>query len=206
MQTDKIVVTSLGIGTEQALDETARFSEYIGLNRKQALRIRLLAEEMLGMVQAITGEFGADFWLENTEDCLCRMHLKARALMDSAKRKELIDASTDKKNAAYKGFMGKIRELIEKGTDCIDEVGRYESEYGTTFLFENVGLVEGAGTVPLVWSMAEYKDRIDSGEVAEDKEAAWDELEKSIVANIADDVKVAVDGDKIEVIIEKKKF
>ena len=95
MQTDKIVVTSLGIGTEEALNETARFSEYIGLNRKQALRIRLLAEEMLGMVQAITGEFGADFWLENTDDCLCRMHLKARALMDSAKRKELIDASTE---------------------------------------------------------------------------------------------------------------
>ena len=36
--------------------------------------------------------------------------------------------------------------------------------------------------------------------------AAWDELEKSIVANIADDVKVSVKGNNVELVIEKKLF
>ena len=206
MQTNKIIVTSMGIGYDEALDETEKFSRYVGLDKKQALRIRLLAEELLGMVQTITGEFGADFWIENTEDCLCRMHLKATTMMDPAKKKELIDASTNKKNAAYKGFMGKIRELIEKGCDSIDEYGVYQSMYGTTFMFENMGVIETAGTVPRVWSLSSYKTGIETGQIKDNADDAWDELEKSIVASIADDVKVAIEGDKVEVILEKRSF
>ena len=39
------------------------------------------------------------------------------------KKRELIDASSDKKNAAYKGFMGKIREMMEEGIYAVDEAG-----------------------------------------------------------------------------------
>ena len=31
----------------------------------------------------------------------------------------------------------------------------------------------------------------------------WDELEKSIIANLADDVRVSVSGNNVELIIEK---
>ena len=34
-------------------------------------------------------------------------------------------------------------------------------------------------------------------------EEEWDELEKSIIANIADDVKVWIEGDKVCLVIEK---
>ena len=34
--------------------------------------------------------------------------------------------------------------------------------------------------------------------------AEWDELEKSIVANIADDIKIAIAGNKVEMTAYKK--
>ena len=33
----------------------------------------------------------------------------------------------------------------------------------------------------------------------------WDELEKSIIANLADDVTVGINGDNVEMVITKKK-
>ena len=57
----------------------------------------------------------------------------------------------------------------------------------------------------LVWSLQGYKESLEdaSGEqegTGKSKEA-WDELEKSIVANIADDVVVGVKKDRIDMTI-----
>lgn len=210
MQTDKIIVTSLGIGTAEALDVTDRFAAYVGLDRKQALRIRLLTEETLGMVSAIAGEFGAEFWLENTADCMCRLHLEARTIMDSDKRAELVNVSTSGRNEAYKGFMGKIREIVENGRYNLDEIGKLQAQYGPdTLFYGNMGMVDAESAAIsgalYSWSLEKYRRSIDeSGKDNEASEEAWDELEKSIVASIADDVRVSVYGDKVELIIEKR--
>lgn len=212
MQTDKITVTSLGIGTEEALDVTSKFAAYAGLDKKQALRIRLLAEETLGMVAAIAGDFGAEFWLENTDDCVCRLHLEARTLMDSDKRKDLVNVATDKKNAAYRGFMGKVRELIENSRYSIDDMGKLSSQYGGDYvMYSNMGMIDmetaSLGNALYTWSLERYKNSIEEkSDKSEALEEAWDELEKSIVASIADDVRVSVYGDKVELIIEKRSF
>ena len=55
------------------------------------------------------------------------------------------------------------------------------------------------------WSMHRYEnslaDRLDRDEYARE---AWDELEKSVVKNVADDVKVAIRNGSVEMIILKK--
>ncbi len=50
--------------------------------------------------------------------------------------------------------------------------------------------------------MQKYKNDVEA-EKNDDPEA-WDELEKSIIANLADDVKVGVLKDKIELVVIKK--
>lgn len=107
MQTDKVLVTSTGEGYEAALEEGTKYAAYVGLNEKQALRLRLLIEETLGMVNAITGDFRAQLWLESKPEKISLIHLNAETKMNYSKKQGLIDASTDKKNAAGKGFMGK---------------------------------------------------------------------------------------------------
>ena len=91
MQTDKIRVNSNGEGASLVMDEVERFCEYMELDRKSAMRMRLLTEETIGMVNAITGEFEADFWLEGEKNKVCRLYLMAETRMNLAKKKELID-------------------------------------------------------------------------------------------------------------------
>ena len=55
------------------------------------------------------------------------------------------------------------------------------------------------------WSMQKYKSSL-KHEMTGDEEAKaeWDELEKSIVANIADEIKIAITGNGVEMTVFKK--
>ena len=48
-----------------------------------------------------------------------------------------------------------------------------------------------------------YRESFDSNAQAE-KQEAWDELEKSIIAKLADDVIVGVLGGKVDIVVKKK--
>ena len=213
MQTDKIKVTSSGLGMEEALEEAVKFASYTGVDKKSALRVRLLTEETLGMIGAIAGDFSADFWIESDKKCAVRIRLEAMTDMDFKKKQDFINASSNKKNAANKGFMGKIRQLIENGLYSFDEVGSLQAEYGGgAVMYANMGMCEidpgsAIHSMNYMWSLENYRQSI---ETASDSDVAakeaWDELEKSIVAKIADDVRVGVQGNKIELTIEKRSF
>lgn len=210
MQTDKIRIDQNGTGREAALDETSKFAVYNGISDKAALRIRLLAEETLGMVAAITESFEADFWLESTRDHICRIHLSAQTDMDFEKKRRLIDASRSKKNERHTGFMSKIRDIIQNSLFAFDEVSQLQAQYGyDSLMYGSMGMcdVDAATTNSLIytWSMKKYQESLESMKEEDQAAAAeaWDELEKSIVASLADDVRVCVDGDTVEMIIEK---
>ena len=94
MQTDKIQILSNGEGIEAALAESEKFAAYMGIEGKPALHLRLLTEELLGMVRAITGDFKAYFWIENQEGGGYRIHLDAETPMNLDKKTELISLSS----------------------------------------------------------------------------------------------------------------
>ena len=52
-----------------------------------------------------------------------------------------------------------------------------------------------------LWSMNRYMAAVKEGRTpAED----WDELEKSVVANLADEVRIGIAGQDVEMVISKK--
>ena len=51
------------------------------------------------------------------------------------------------------------------------------------------------------WSMTAYKNAVE--EHREEEPDKWDELEKSITAKLADEVKVFIRGNIVEMVIEK---
>ena len=51
MKTEQIVVTSKGLGIEEALTLTEKLGNEVGLERKPMLHLRLLAEELFGMLR-----------------------------------------------------------------------------------------------------------------------------------------------------------
>ena len=56
------------------------------------------------------------------------------------------------------------------------------------------------------WSMTEYQNEINSRVKQQDEDAIriWDELEKSVVTHVADEIKVSIRGELTEMIILKK--
>jgi hypothetical protein len=202
MKTKVTTVKSSGEGIAEALRQTELVAKSYDLSSKETLQLRLLAEEMTGMLSAIAGDVTADYWLEE-ENGRFSLHLSADTKMYIDKRNQLIALSTSGKNEASTGFMGKIRSLL-------DTLATPESEGLPSSLDLGMSPVMDGGNANWMWhsmatwSMEAYKEALEKRkETEEEAKEAWDELEKSIVANLADEVKVAVRGDNVELVIDK---
>ena len=198
MISDIIAITSGGENMGTALDLSRKVAAYSDLSRKGALQLRLLAEEMMGMMRSITGETKGKFWIEADED-VYQLHLIVDSALSKEKRQQMLGASSSGKNEATRSFMGRLRDFFFRSGD--DEIASYNSSV----------LAAGASTDGLrpvtdwEWSLLRYQNSLSA--MKEDKpEAAeaWDELEKSVVSSVADDVKVNIQGFQTEMIIIKK--
>lgn len=192
MKTDVITISSEGNNMEAALAQIDKISAYKELPPKSAMTLRLLTEEILAMMRAITGNVNGEFWIEDT-DGVYELHLLVRTLVDEKIRSQLLAASSSGKNEATRGFMGKIRSFFEPSPG----VPMFSSSVvgGAPQMFELY-----------TWSMEDYRDQLRQHRELDqrDSQEAWDELERSVVAKLADDVKVSIRGRNVEMTIIKK--
>ena len=196
MKTDVIVVSSQGRQMETALREAEKVSAYKGLSPKSALHLRLLTEEMMGMMRSITGEASGEFWIED-QDGVYQLHLRVETRMNMEKRESLLSASTTGKNESAKGLMGKLRDFFDRGAD---------DESFSPLMMAGMYDDPMASSMDWAWAMSRYEEAVSARMKQEDEQAAeaWDELEKSVVARVADEVKVSIRGNNAEMIIIKK--
>lgn len=195
MRTDYIKVTCRGSGMESALDQAEKVAAYKDLTPKKALHLRLLTEEMMGLMRSLTGEQEGIFWIEDDGD-LFRLHLQMQTRMTSDKRDQLLSVASSGKNEAARGLMGRLRDIFDRGADedlaaasPLLMGGSYDSSSSPSLEWE--------------WSMTRYEASL-SARIAQDNAAreAWDELEKSVVARVASDVKVSIRSGLVEMIAE----
>ena len=198
MRSDVIHVTSEGDGYNEALDQADRVAVFKSLSAKGKIHLHLLTEEMMGMMQALTGEREAEFWIDD-EDGITRLHLKAQAEMNSEMRSKLLSASTTGENIAAKGVMGKLRDVFERFLEPID--GEFSNIYVDRLSF--AGMDRGTVSVAAagLWSLNQYKSAVQEGRAPKEN---WDELEKSVVTHVADDIKVSIRNQQVEMVIYKK--
>ena len=201
MKTNKIRVSNNGNGWDEAFAETEKYADYRQLDKKQKLHIRLLAEELLGMVNSIAGDFQANFWIDDDENAYY-VHLRAAMAMDKNIRSTLLHTSTTGKNAAAKWIMGKLRDVFQSYLVSKNDVVNVSSDYYGGFS-GNASSEMSAFSSSNLWSLSSYKETV-LGEKSENAKEKWDELEKSIIANISDDVTVGINGDFVEMMVTKK--
>ena len=177
------------------LRESEKVAEYNGLNHKQTLQLRLLCEDIDGMLPKIVDDFEGDFWID-FEDGVCKVNVAIRfAKFTASKKKELLGLAKNKKNASVKGIVAKIGAAIEEF--FLDE----ENINAISLLSEFDGITVGSRMEhSYYWSLNQYRSTVKKAEKAE----AWDELEKSVIASLADDVIVGVKGLNAEITIIKK--
>ena len=171
MRSDCISIDNEGNGFEAALFQADAVAKYRGLDPKEALHLRIITEELMGMVRSITGEMAGTFWIDS-EDKAFTLHLSTKTAMDASKRYQLISASTSHKNEAARSFIGFLRDKFENAM-LADDTGIYYDSNGN----------------PL-------------NEVPNDEE--WDRYERSILRKLADEIRIGVRGNTVEMDVIKR--
>ena len=161
------------------------------------------------MLRSLTGSFQGEFWIESQKD-RCIMTIQAKAEDAPAKKRELMALSKSGENIMEKGVFNKIRAVFESFAYNVERSENWElikegmnlMPYDETLANDPLYFGSSGISQSQVWSLMKYKENVkheaDSNPVAR---KAWDELEKSIVANIASDVQVGVAGDKVKLVI-----
>ena len=178
------------------LNETEKMCRASDLDAKQTMHMRLLAEELICMLPQLLYYGPGKFWIEADEKQI-ELHLKVMAdKIHDYDVDRILSVSSDGKNAAAKGIIGKIAVAVEIMLGNNENIADYDS-YGVW----SRGLAGSDRSA--FWSLEAYKDAFKDKQTQQEYSDDWDELEKSIIANVADDVRVGVLGGKIDIIVIK---
>ena len=189
MQTNIVKITRNNANLSKILDEAQKTAVYAELDAKQTFKVTLIAEELVGMLNELSENFEGTFYIEaNNRSFKFVTQISLNENMDKQTKRKFIDISSEKKNASAKGIMGKIRDVVENM--LYPENALYSSNF-VAYQLETAVLLDDT------WTLNRYKDS------QRENEEAWDELEKSIIANLADDVIVSVKGTNVEIVIMK---
>jgi len=171
-------------GMERILDETESFGASRGLPAASAIKLRLLAEEMMGLTVRLFEDLEYEFFIEN-EGMRFTVRLSAKTLVSLKQKDKILSLSNSGDNAATKGILGKISGIFQDMLIVSREPADDLSPVPVTY--------DGIGDL-MYFSMSEYRNWL-SDEAAEDQ---WDGVEKSIIANIVGDVTVGVKNNRVE--------
>lgn len=193
------------IGNDDVYSRVDEMLADMELTRKDQIHLKLLFEETLGMLKALTTDYHAAIWFEKCKHECC-IRVTGKTEMNQEKKEGLLDVASRKGNTLAKGFMGKIGDIIENGFLNYNNVMKLQQQYGGGVVnYGTMGMyngIEGMADSGIMWSLYEYRDSLKGEmETNEDARLAWDELEKSIVAKLAKDVIVGVKGDRLDMTI-----
>ncbi len=174
VQSEHIKIANLETKMDTAQELIENYIFDVGLKGKGALRLKLLSEEVLRLAKSIMGYGIMEFWVEGNSR-VSYIYLTADNHMDKAKQDELISVSTTGENSMEQGFFGKLVSM---------------------FTMEAPGAEK--------WSLKDYEEEL-RHKKEEDKysQEAWADLERSLVAKLADDIEVGINKDKIEMKVTK---
>lgn len=186
-------IGSSELDIKRAIDETENYAVYEKMAKKDTLHMRLLAEELLGMIGSVLEVQEGLYWIEKN-DAGYELHLKAEAPIGEKAKGVLIKASSDNANAAYKGVKGKIYQALDVMTQPSDlSMPIYSGMCGIdgipVFDFTNYE-----------WSFQLFEQQQKREQMAED----WDEMELSVLKKLTKDIIVSVRPLTVEITLKTK--
>ena len=128
-RSERIDIDNRGFHFADALAESEKISQLAGISRRNAIRLRLITEEMLSMMRGITGQCKASFRIL-CDGARFELFLTTRARLDEKKR-SILKASGTGDPAS---FQDKLRDMLEKALntdsdsemDVLAEPGSFE--------------------------------------------------------------------------------
>lgn len=184
-------------------EAAAKIAAYNGLDKTQELRLTLLCEELVELLPNLLIFGNGEFWIENNGSSH-EIHavVEADDLLTAEDREEILSVSSSGKNAAATGIINKIRIAAETMLASYAESAGASGVYSTVPDIDYAFYDQGMYVDPLgytnAWSLDRYRTEVKKG--SDD----WDELEKSVIAKLADDVTVGIIKGKVEITVKKK--
>lgn len=199
-KTDVVSINTYGDGMPEALLLSEETGLSCGLDKKERLRLRLISEELFGMIRSIAGDVKVSYWLEY-EGRSFNVQTKADVDLTQEMYNQLVDAATSGTNSASRGFMGKIKSMV-----ALFLLPQSSESYALSLGLMSMGCIgDYASSQYYDWTMTRYRNSLMSGTSAfEGAEEAKDELERSIIANIADEIKVSIVKNNVNITVSKQ--
>lgn len=183
MISDKYILSEHSADLLMIPNEAEMIGRYSGLEKKYVRRLRLLSEEMICMLPQLLSYGSGSFWIESEGT---RFNLYLSVLTDRSKHfprgKPTVGTKSESEDKRGSGsIIARICAAIESMMSEKPKAAKKDS--GS----ENI------------WSLKEFKRSLGHGE--SDREA-WDELEKSIIANLSDDVVITMKSGKFDIVVK----
>ena len=162
------------------LNETEKMCRASDLDAKQTMHMRLLAEELICMLPQLLSYGTGTFWIES--DYLkfeFHMKVKPQRVVDFERKKTGQGAM--EKNLSKRSMLRRICAAVD---NAVNYNKARRADYGRQ------------------WSLASYVNELKKTD-RRTNEDAWDELEKSIIANLATNVTIDAHDDDVEVVLRK---
>lgn len=206
MESEKVYVNGEEFRLEKALNEAEAFGEKLEFEPKDSLRLRLLSEELLGLMSGITNaEYQALFWIDGNRSKY-ELHLMGKTAMNAKKREELLATAQSNKKPAAGGIMSRLREMITETVINWNDAIRIQDGSADTSFYDAGRDDETGEEDNKIWTLSNYRRSIEEGTGPIDRLVSGEELERSIIAKLADDVKVSIKKDQVEIIIYESKL
>lgn len=195
MVTNQCVLNGNDEDLKKVLEEVELAANYNQLAHKPSIQLRLLAEEMIGIEKGILGFVRGEFYMEN-EGNEYKLYLEAQLNLEASEREAFVNVSSSKSNEAYKGFKGKLLKVIDSMTGANAAAGGEVSPLASGYMENEVITGFQSNSLDL-WQLTRYEEE------SKDNREIWDEMEKSIVARLADEILIGFREGKLTMTVIK---
>lgn len=191
MRTDKLWVNGSIRRNDEVNEILHDFAAAAKITGKNFQHMTLLTEETLEMANNLVKNFDGEIWLRTTSSGY-EIILEADVRANDSSRPE-----------AASGFMAKIAEMLNCSYmfENISEMPENLVSALPDYLSYGIRESENAPVWAGKWSLSAYRDHLRGNSASE---VNLDELEKSIVARLANEVTIGIQGHRIRLVISKK--
>lgn len=185
-----------GFGLSTIVREAGKWAELARLDTRQSLELRLLTEEVFEMLTKLICAYQGCLWFESDDNSY---QLRATVASDIG-----IDPSgkaitpPDPQKSTVKGMMGKIKSVADGMLLQMATPGASAAMPDCSSSFYMAMACRNN-----VWTLSGYINEIKAALKRNQGKEEWDELEKSLIVKLADDVTVEKKNHYVEITVKK---
>ena len=198
MKTEKLWINGMIRRNSDVNEILEEFAAQCGIRGKAAQHLRLLTEETLGMANQMLKHFDGEIWLESTASGF-------EIILEADVREN--EEGKHAPGASPAGFMAKIAEMMncsymfESTEEMPEDLAEMLPDYMSYGSRKGTDMPAWAGR----WSLSAYRQNLlEQRKRKRSADLNLDELEKSIVAQLAQEVTIGIHGNRLRLVITKE--